>query len=60
MQRPGTLVLPILLFSSAQVRRLSERRVLEILKSGRLGVYPGFLGGSEARYANGSLDERRV
>jgi hypothetical protein len=34
--------------------------VSELSQSSRLRVYPGFLGGSEARYANGSLGERGV
>jgi hypothetical protein len=58
MRRPGTPVLPILPLTVHRSGVFRKKKYRKLSQSGRLRVYPGVLGGSEARYANGSLGER--
>jgi len=52
-------VLPILLLAAYR-SGVFRKKSIRASQSGWQKVFPGFLGESEARYANGSLDERGV
>jgi hypothetical protein len=59
MRRPGPPVLPILLLAAYR-SGVFRKKSIGASQRGRQRVSQGFLGASEARYANGSLDERGV